>query len=114
MGHKKVSRSRDSADRLSRELVKIQAGVLALVCAVISGLVIFGMTAWLLIKDGPNVGMHLNLLGNYFIGYSVTWSGSLVGLLYGLLVGGAVGWSIAKVYNGVVAIRQRHETPRRA
>jgi hypothetical protein len=65
------------------------------------------MTAWLLIKGGPQVGAHLQLLGHYFIGYSVTWKGSLVGLFYGALVGGVVGWSIGTIYNGIVAIRQR-------
>jgi hypothetical protein len=65
------------------------------------------MTAWLLIKGGPHVGAHLQLLGHYFVGYSVTWQGSLVGFFYGALVGGVVGWSIGTIYNGVVVIRQR-------
>jgi hypothetical protein len=65
------------------------------------------MTSWLLIKGGPQVGVHLQLLGQYFVGYSVTWQGSLVGLFYGALVGGVVGWSIGTLYNAIVAIRQR-------
>jgi hypothetical protein len=73
----------------------------------IGGFGLFGMTAWLLIKGGENVGMHLQLLGNYFIGYSVTWPGSFVGLLYGALFGGIIGWSIGKIYNGVAALRRR-------
>jgi len=63
------------------------------------------MTVWLLIKDGPGAGPHLQLLGNYFVGYSVTWTGSLIGLFYGALTGGIVGWVVAKVYNLVVRIR---------
>lgn len=98
--------SRD-VDELSREVIKIQANVLALVCAVIGGMVLSTMTAWLLIKDGPNVGAHLRLLGEYLVGYSVTWKGSLVGFFYGSLIGGIGGWTIGKVYNGVVGIRRR-------
>ena len=92
---------------VSRAVVRLQSSVLTLVCALIGGLGLFGMTAWLLIKDGPNVGMHLRLLSHYFIGYSVTWKGSFIGLFYGALVGGIFGWTIGHIYNGVVDIRQR-------
>jgi hypothetical protein len=94
-------------DQFSHVVAKIQSGVLALVCALIGGLGLFGMTVWLLIKDGPNVGLHLNLLGHYFLGYSVTWKGSLIGLLYGILIGGVAGYAIGRVYNGVVGFRSR-------
>ena len=96
-----------SIEDVSRAVVRIQSGVLTIVCALIGGFGLFAMTAWLLIKDGPNVGIHLNLLGHYFIGYSVTWTGSLVGLFYGALVGGAFGWTIGRIYNAVVSIRHR-------
>ena len=91
----------------SQAVVRLQSGVLAIVCALLGGVGLFVMTVWLLIKGGPQVGAHLQLLGLYFIGYSVTWKGSLVGFFYGALVGGAVGWSIGTIYNGIVAIRQR-------
>lgn len=95
---------------LSRMIVAIQAGVLALVCAVVGGLGLFLMTVWLVIKGGPRVGQHLSLLGQYLIGYSVTWTGSLIGLLYGALIGGIAGWLIGKIYNAVA--RLRHSGPR--
>jgi len=103
MGLQTVSKADDR--ELSRMVVAIQAGVLALVCAVIGGLGLFLMTAWLVIKGGPRVGQHLSLLGQYLIGYSVTWTGSVVGLLYGALIGGIAGWIIARIYNGVVRLR---------
>ena len=46
---------------------------------------LFLMTAWLLLKGGPHVGQHLQLLSQYFIGYSVTWWGSIVGFAWGAL-----------------------------
>jgi hypothetical protein len=97
----------DESEEVSRAIVKIQAGVLAFVCAMIGGIGLFVMTAWLLIKGGPRVGQHLQLLGQYFPGYSVTWKGSLIGFFYGAIVGGVVGWTIGKIYNGIVGIRQR-------
>jgi hypothetical protein len=100
-----MTNKKTGLDEVSRAVVRIQSGVLTIVCALIGGLGLFAMTAWLLIKDGPNVGLHLNLLGHYFIGYSVTWTGSLVGLFYGAVVGGAFGWIIGRIYNAVVSIR---------
>jgi len=94
-------------EELSRVVIRIQAGVLAVVCAMIGGIGLFGMTAWLLIKGGESVGMHLQLLGNYFIGYRVTWTGSLIGFLYVALFGGLIGWIIGKVYNTVAGLRQK-------
>ncbi len=93
-------------DAVSRAVAKIQTGVLALAGALIGGMGLFMMTAWLLIKGGPHVGAHLQLLGQYFIGYSVTWRGSLVGLFYGVLTGGVVGWAVGAIYNWIVSIRQ--------
>jgi len=97
-------------EELSRAVAKIQAGVLAFVCGLIGGLGLFLMTVWLLLEDGPQVGSHLRLLSNYFIGYSVTWGGSVIGLLYGALTGGVLGWTIGYIYNKVVGLRQRKRT----
>jgi hypothetical protein len=92
-------------DELSRKVAKIQAKILAFVMAIICGLGIFIMTVWLLVKGGPNVGPHLKLLGQFFIGYSVSWTGSFVGFVYGALMGWIVGWLIGLIYNQVVGIR---------
>jgi ABC-type dipeptide/oligopeptide/nickel transport system permease subunit len=63
------------------------------------------MTAWLIIKDGVMVGLHLQLLDNYFIGYSVTWTGAVIGFFYGALSGAIIGWTIGKVYNRIAGLR---------
>ena len=97
----------DGTNEVSRAVARIHNGVLALTCAVMGGVGLFVMTVWLLIKDGDQTGLHLQLLRHYFIGYSVTWLGSVVGFFYGALVGGLVGWSIGKIYNGVVSWRQQ-------
>jgi hypothetical protein len=92
---------------VSRAVARIHAAVLALVCAVVGGGVLFIATLWLVIKGGPNVGQHLRLLSWYFYGYSVTWGGAFVGLFWGALFGGAVGWLIGGIYNLVVWLRHR-------
>ncbi len=98
--------TKDDTAEVSRAVARIHAGVLALVCGTIGGVGLFTMTVWLLIQGGPRVGQHLALLGQYFYGYTVTWTGSLVGLLYGMVFGGIVGWLVGAVYNGVVGLRE--------
>lgn len=97
----------EQINEISQAIARIKTAALAVVCAVIGGIGLFAMTAWLLVKDGQDVGQHLQLLSNYFIGYSVTWWGSVVGLFYGALCGGAIGWAIGTIYNKVVNLRQR-------
>jgi len=92
-------------DELGKAVARIQTKVLALVFALIAGLGLFLMTVWLLIKGGPGVGTHLNLLGQYFIGYSVTWKGSILGFCYGAVIGGIIGWAIGTIYNRIVGMR---------
>lgn len=100
-----MSNDQRPADEVSRAIARIQTGVLTIAFAGICGLGLFVLTAWLVIKDGPHVGEHLRLLGNYFPGYSVSWLGSIVGFFYGAFAGGIVGWCIGKIYNKVVGIR---------
>lgn len=97
----------EQINEISQTIARIKTDALAVVCAVMGGVGLFAMTAWLVVKDGPDVGQHLQLLSNYFIGYSVTWWGSVVGLFYGALCGGASGWAIGTIYNKVVNLRQR-------
>lgn len=92
-------------EEISRAIARIRTGVLAVVCAMIGGVGLFVLTAWLLIEDGPQVGQHLQLLSNYFIGYAVTWWGSVVGLFYGAVCGGVIGWAVGTIYNKLVKMR---------
>lgn len=102
-----MKKNQSQVVELSHRVIKLQASVLAFVFAVIGGMGLFLMTVLLLIKGGTQVGSHLQLLGQYLIGYSVTWTGSLVGLLYGSVLGWVGGWSIAILYNLIAQARLR-------
>jgi hypothetical protein len=69
------------------------------------GAALFLMTVWLLLKGGPHVGAHLQLLGHYLAGYIVSWTGSVVGFMSGGAGRGTIGWAIGKIYNKVVHLR---------
>jgi fructose-specific phosphotransferase system IIC component len=64
-------------------------------------------TIFLVLKGGDVVGPHLALLGQFFIGYQVTFGGSIVGFLYGLLSGFVIGYVIATLYNWMASIREK-------
>src|SRR5262247_1543987 len=104
-----MSKTPDEINEISRAVVRIQAGVLALVFALLGGIGLFTMTVWLLLKGGHQVGVHLQLLGQYFVGYSVTWRGSVIGFFYGALAGGIIGWVIGVIYNKVVDLRAQKD-----
>ena len=106
MSDKKEQTTRESHDReVRRAVARLKAGILGLVFGLIFGVGLFAMTAILLIENGPNTGYHLRLIGNYFIGYSVTWKGAFIGFLWAFAVGAIIGWSIGIIYNRIVAIR---------
>ncbi len=80
-------------------LMRLNAIVSGIVTGIIVGVGLFGVTIWLVVKGGPVVGPHLALLGQFFIGYKVTFLGSFVGLLYGFGTGFIIGGAIAMLYN---------------
>ena len=100
----------DLESEIMRAVARLKAGILGLVFGLIFGFGLFAMTAILLIESGPNTGMHLRLLGNYFIGYTVTWKGAFIGFLWAFALGVMIGWSIGFIYNRIVG-HQRPANP---
>ena len=97
----------EDEELLKRAVLKLNGKILGLVIGILAGLIIFIATNWLVIKGGPDVGQHLNLLGQFFIGYSVSFVGSLIGLVYGFITGYLSGLVIGWVYNWVIALKSR-------
>jgi len=88
---------------IDRSVVRLKGTLLGLATGLITGLLIFVATIWLVLKGGEHVGAHLSLLSQFFWGYSVTFAGSFVGLAYGLVIGFLGGAVIAWIYNRVSA-----------
>ncbi|MGH7791549.1 MAG: hypothetical protein ACREOB_04465, partial [Thermodesulfobacteriota bacterium] len=65
----------------------------------VGGLVIFLATIWLIIRENEIVGPSLELLGEYFIGYTVSLKGAFIGTGYSFLWGFIFGWLFAYLRN---------------
>jgi len=88
-------------------LMRLNAAVQGIVTGLIAGLGLFVATNWLILKGGRVVGPHLALLGQFFIGYRVTFVGSLIGFAYAFVLGFGVGFGVAWIYNRLVDARER-------
>lgn len=103
-------------DELLRQaVVSLNFKVLGLVLGFLFGMLIFIATNWLLIKggapseNGPSpVGPHLELLGQFFIGYRVSFLGSIIGFLYGFALGSVTGAVLSVIYNKLIQLRDRN------
>ncbi len=92
---------------LTRAL-RLNATVQGIVTGMVAGLGIFIATNWLVLKGGRVVGPHLALLGQFLIGYRVSFVGSLIGFVYGFVGGYIVGYVVSRVYNWA-ADRREHK-----
>jgi hypothetical protein len=102
----KTSLSDSEEQIIKRAVLSLNGNILGIVLGIISALGIFCATNWLVAKGGAVVGPHLSLLGQFFIGYSVTFSGSLIGVLYCFIIGYLSGRLIGWIYNSIIFIRK--------
>jgi len=75
--------------KLDRRALGLAAGILWAAC-------VFLCTLWVVYRGG---GEHLELLGKFYPGYSVTLAGAFVGLVWGFVDGFLGGWILAWLYN---------------
>ena len=87
-------------------VVRLNAKIQGIVTGLVAGLALFIATNWLVLKGGKLVGKHLSLLGQFFIGYHVTFLGSLVGFAYAFVCGFVVGYCVAWIYNWIADSRE--------
>jgi len=97
--------TRIAEEELLKEVIRLSRNVLGLTLGILFAVGIFLATNILVLKGGPAVGSHLQLLNQFFPGYRVTFGGSFLGAAYGFAVGYVSGWIIAAVYNWVVLFR---------
>jgi len=91
---------------LGRAVVRLSGNIVGLVLGIVGAAIIFISTNWLVIKGGEQVGPHLGLLAQFFVGYRVSFVGSLVGAGYALVIGYVSGRFIAWLYNTIASLRR--------
>ena len=84
---KDVVSQRAFEETVIQTFVRMDKLALAIAVGAVSGLFFFLLTVWLIVKGGDIVGPHLQLLGQYFIGYTVTLKGAFIALGYGFFWG---------------------------
>ena len=89
-------------DLLQTTIRRLNARAWGIAVGLLLGIGLFIATNVLVLKGGPNVGQHLNLLAIYLPGYRVTFVGSLIGFVYMFVIGYALGRLIGLVYNQMV------------
>lgn len=75
---------------------------LAVAVGTVCAIVLFLLTVILVAKGAPTgvpIGTHLNLLGIYLPGYSVSWGGGAIGAVYAWLIGAVIGFVWAVSWN---------------
>lgn len=89
-------------ETLFKTVLRFNAKVVGTVTGLLAGGAVFVATNWLLIKGGENVGAHLILLNQFFLGYQVSLLGSFIGGAYGFICGFLIGYFHAWTYNRIL------------
>jgi len=89
-------------DAVNRVFSKLDPAALGVAVGITGGLGLFLATLILVIKGGPVVGPNLQLLNEFFPGYTVTLWGSLLGLGYAFITGFVMGSAFAYLRNVTV------------
>jgi hypothetical protein len=93
---------REQEEELQSTLLRLNGRAWGIAFGMLLGLGIFIATNVLVLKGGPRVGQHLNLLRVFLPGYKVSFLGSLIGFIYAFVFGYALGRLVGAVYNSLV------------
>lgn len=88
---------------LFQSFARLSPRALGISLGAVSGLVLFALTAALVVKgapaEGAEVGPRLGLLRHYLPGFTVSWPGAFLGLGWGVALGGLLGFVSALLIN---------------
>lgn len=93
----------DSENGFIRAFSRMDKLAMATAVGSVSGLLFFLSTIWLVLNGGDVVGPNLELLSQYFIGYTVTVSGAFKSFGYVFIWGFLFGWLFAYLRNLLLA-----------
>ncbi len=89
---------------LIRAFARMDKLAFAVAVGTVCGLLVFSATLWIISRGGDVLNSHLRLLGQYFIGYTVTVKGGFLAFGYSFFWGFLAGWLFAYLRNLFLAI----------
>ena len=89
---------------LERAFARMDKFAFAVALGSVCGLLVFSATMWIISRGGDVLNSHLRLLGQYFIGYTVTVKGGFIAFGYSFFWGFLFGWLFAYLRNLFLAI----------
>jgi hypothetical protein len=89
-------------DVLERAFAPLHKRALGVAVGLTVALAVLVLTAFHVIVQ-PRDDLAIDLIGQYFYGYDLTWRGAIVGLWWGFVAGFAAGWFMAFLRNLAVA-----------
>ena len=89
---------------LIRVFARMDKLAFAVAVGTVCGLFVLSATLWIISRGGDVLNSHLRLLGQYFIGYTVTVKGGLIAFVYSFFWGFLFGWLFAYLRNLFLAI----------
>ncbi len=89
---------------LIRAFARMDKFAFAVAVGTICGLLVLSATLWIISRGGDVLNSHLRLLGQYFIGYTVTVKGGFIAFGYSFFWGFLFGWLFAYLRNLFLAI----------
>jgi hypothetical protein len=98
-----VTTARSLPPSVALAFAPVHKRALGVAVGLVSALLMAVVTAFTVIVAPPE-GVGLELLSQYFYGYSATWPGVAVGAFWGFIVGFVAGWFMAFVRNFVLAV----------
>jgi len=96
------TREPDFADTLASVFARYDAVALGTAVGLVSGAIVMLATAVLLLRGGDPLGPNLSLLGQYLLGFEVSWFGAIIGFLEAGAGGFVFGYLLARVINFLV------------
>jgi protoporphyrinogen oxidase len=89
---------------LTQTFARIDKLAFASAVGSVSGLLLFLATIWLVVKGGDVVGPNLQLLSQYFVGYTATVKGAFIAFGYAFFWSFLFGWLFAYLRNLSLAL----------
>ena len=89
---------------LIRAFARMDKFAFAVAVGTVCGLMFLSATLWIISRGGDVLNSHLRLLGQYFIGYTVTVKGGFIAFGYSFFWGFLFGWLFAYLRNLFLAV----------